>query len=141
MSTASNPWVLGLSASHNGAACLLHGDRIVAAVQEERLVGKKRARLHGARHSLAIQYCLDQGGIAAADLDMVVLCAQSDVHLPENEITANKMLNVEANGTPTLTLSHHAGHAISAFATSGFDEAAVLIVDGMGSPSNDLSGD
>ncbi len=41
MSTSSKPWVLGLSASHNGAACLLHGDRIAAAVQEERLVGEQ----------------------------------------------------------------------------------------------------
>jgi len=141
MSITSKPWVLGLSASHNGAACLLHGDQVVAAVQEERLVGKKRARLQGARPSLAVRYCLDQGGIDAADLDMVVLCAQSDVHLPENEITANRMLDVQANGIPTLTISHHAGHAISAFATSGFDEAAVLIVDGMGSPTSDLSDD
>jgi carbamoyltransferase len=141
MSTTSKPWVLGLSASHNGAACLLHGDRIVAAVQEERLIGKKRARLHGARPSLAVRYCLDQGGIVAADLDLVVLCAQTAVHLPENELTANPMLNVQANGIPTLTISHHAGHAVSAFATSGFDEAAVLIVDGMGSPTQDLSDD
>ena len=135
----AKPWVLGLSASHNGAACLLHGDHIVAAVQEERLVGKKRARLHGAHPSLAIGYCLDQGGITAKELDLVVLCAQTDVHLPENEITRNRMLNVQSNGIPTLTISHHAGHAVSAFATSGFDDAAVLIVDGMGSPTYDLS--
>jgi len=141
MSTTDNPWVLGLSASHNGAACLLHGNRIVAAVQEERLVGQKWARLHGALPSLAVRYCLDQGGIAASDLDLVVLCAQKDAHLPENDINANPMLNVEANEIPTLIISHHAGHAISAFATSGFDEAAVLIVDGMGSPTNDLSED
>jgi carbamoyltransferase len=136
---SAKPWVLGLSASHNGAACLLHGDRFVAAVQEERLVGKKRARLYGARPSLAVAYCLNQGGITARDLDLVVLCAQTDVHLPENEITRNRMLDVQANRTPTLTISHHAGHAVSAFATSGLDEAAVLIVDGMGSPTYDLS--
>ncbi|MDH3905550.1 MAG: carbamoyltransferase [Gammaproteobacteria bacterium] len=141
MVTTSKPWVLGLSASHNGAACLLHGDRIVAAVQEERLVGKKRARLYGSRPSLAVQYCLAQGGIAAADLDMVVICAQSALNLPENDLAANRMLNVTANGTPTLAISHHAGHAISAFATSGFDDAAVLVVDGMGSPTSDLSDD
>ena len=70
MSTTNNPWVLGLSASHNGAACLLHGDRIVAAVQEERLVGRKRARLHGARPSLAVRYCLDQGGILLKPLNL-----------------------------------------------------------------------
>jgi carbamoyltransferase len=141
MPATSKPWVLGLSASHNGAACLLHGSRIVAAVQEERLVGKKRARLYGSRPSLAVQYCLAQGGIAAADLDMVVICAQSALSLPENNLAANPMLDVTANGTPTLTVSHHAGHAISAFATSGFDDAAVLVVDGMGSPTSDLSDD
>lgn len=141
MASSSKPWVLGLSASHNGAACLLHGDRIVAAVQEERLVGKKRARLYGSRPSLAVQYCLAQGGIGAADLDMIVICAQSALNLPENDLTANAMLDVKGNGTPTLTISHHAGHAISAFATSGFDDAAVLVVDGMGSPTSDLSDD
>ena len=141
MSTTGDPWILGLSASHNGAACLLRGDRIVAAVQEERLVGKKRARLHGARPSLAVHYCLAEGGIAARDLDLVVLSAQSDVHGPENEITANRTLDLKGNRTPWLTLSHHAAHAVSAFATSGFDEAAALVVDGMGSPTHDLSDD
>jgi carbamoyltransferase len=141
MASDSKPWVLGLSASHNGAACLLHGNRIVAAVQEERLVGKKRARLFGARPSLAVQYCLNQGGIGAADLDLVVLCAQTDSTLPENDLTRSRMLQVQANGTPTITISHHTGHAVSAFATSGYDEAAVLVVDGMGSPTSDLSDD
>ena len=141
MVNSSKPRVLGLSASHNGAACLLHGDRIVAAVQEERLVGKKRARLYGSRPSLAVQYCLAQGGIGASDLDMVVICAQSALDLPENDLAANPMLDIRRHGTPTLTISHHAGHAISAFATSGFDDAAVLVVDGMGSPTKDLSDD
>ncbi|HSN52309.1 MAG TPA: carbamoyltransferase C-terminal domain-containing protein [Woeseiaceae bacterium] len=141
MGGSSKPWVLGLSASHNGAACLLHGDQIVAAVQEERLVGKKRARLFASRPSLAVQYCLAQGGIAPADLDMIVLCAQSGLALPENDLAANPLLDVAGNGTPTLLLSHHAGHAVSAFATSGFDDAAVLVIDGMGSPTPDLSAD
>lgn len=141
MSVPERPWILGLSASHNGAACLLHGSRIVAAIQEERLVGKKRARLFGARPSLAVQYCLDQGGIRAPDLDLVVLCAQTSVHLPENEITANPVLDVVANSTRTMVVSHHMGHAVSSIATSGFDEAAVLVVDGMGSPTSDLSDD
>jgi len=136
-----SPWVLGLSASHNGAACLLHGDRIVAAMQEERLAGKKRARLQGARPSLAVRYCLGQGGITATDLDLVVLCAQSDTRLPENDVGANPDLAVRTHGTPILTLSHHAGHAASAFATSGFEEAANLVVDGMGSPDSDLAAD
>ena len=140
-SPTHRPWVLGLSASHNGAACLLHGNEIVAAIQEERLAGKKRARLHAAQASLAVQYCLDQGGIQPADLDMVVLCPQKDLRALENNLAANPVLKLQDHGIPSLTLSHHAGHAISAFATSGFEDAAILIVDGMGSPTVDLSAD
>ena len=95
MPGSEQPWVLGLSASHNGAACLLHGNEIVAAIQEERLVGKKRARLQGANPSLAVQYCLAQGGISAAELDMVVLCSQSALSLPENDLNKNSLLKIQ----------------------------------------------
>ncbi len=138
MASSDRPWILGLSASHNGAACLLHGEKIVAAVQEERLVGQKRARLSCARHSLAIEYCLEQGGINASQLDMVVLCPQTELTSPENDIGKSTQLGVALHNTPVISLSHHAGHAISAFCTSGFDESAALVVDGMGSPSYDL---
>jgi len=42
------PWILGIAASHNGGACLLHGDEIAVAVQEERLLRNKRTRIRGA---------------------------------------------------------------------------------------------
>jgi len=35
MTNESDPWVLGISASHNGAVCLLKGDEIVVAIQED----------------------------------------------------------------------------------------------------------
>ena len=41
----SEPWVLGISASHNGACCLLSGAEVRVAIQEERLVGQKRRRI------------------------------------------------------------------------------------------------
>ena len=141
MPDTPTPWILGLSASHNGAACLMHGQQIVAAIQEERLAGKKRARLYGARPSLAVQYCLDLGGITAADLDMVVLCGQESATSAGNDLANNPQLAIKANGTRFASISHHMGHAISAFATSGYAEAAVLVIDGMGSPTPDLSAD
>jgi len=49
----AKPWVLGIAASHNGAACLLHGDEIVVAVQEERITRVKRPDL-GATPSHAV---------------------------------------------------------------------------------------
>lgn len=55
----SKPWMLGISASHNGAVCLLEGDEIVVAIQEERLSRIKRDRNYGAYDSLALEYCFD----------------------------------------------------------------------------------
>jgi carbamoyltransferase len=57
------PWILGISASHNGSACLLKGDRIVVAIQEERLTRYKRHRIQGGRTSKAVAYCLNYAGV------------------------------------------------------------------------------
>jgi carbamoyltransferase len=133
------PWILGLAASHNGGACLLRGDRIVAAIQEERLTRTKRTRTFGAEASLAVAYCLAAGGIGPADLDLVVLSAQGKTRAPEQDLAGNRQLQLALHGVPWLTISHHMGHAASAFAGSGFADAAVLIVDGLGSPFEDLS--
>jgi carbamoyltransferase len=141
MSREKKPWVLGISASHNGGACLLHGDRIVAAIQEERLVRTKRQRVFGARSSLSVNYCLDYGNITAADLNMVVLCAQGKARSHDQDISLNPQLQVSLHGIPTEVISHHMGHAMSAFALSGFKEAAILVIDGLGSPNEDLRPD
>jgi predicted NodU family carbamoyl transferase len=63
---------MGINASHNGAVCLLHGERIVVAIQEERLTRIKRQRLYGVTPALAIAYCLNHAGIEADDLDLIV---------------------------------------------------------------------
>jgi len=62
--------ILGISAFyHDSAAALVVDGEIVAAAQEERFSRKK----HDARFpSNAVRYCLDAGGLNAADLDSVV---------------------------------------------------------------------
>jgi carbamoyltransferase len=135
-------WILGISASpHNGAACLLHGDEIVVAIQEERLNRIKRYGLFGARHSLAIDCCLKFAGIGARDLNLVVCCVTNRTRIPEQDLSLNPILQTTRNQIPTLYIPHHLGHAMSAFATSGFEESAVLVVDGLGSPFEDFRED
>lgn len=131
------PWILGISASHNGAACLLRGGTVVAAVQEERLSRMKRDRTFGGQPSLAVACCLEAGGVGAADLDLVVSCVQGRTALPPQDPALNPQLR--AFGGPRLVVSHHMGHAVGAFVSSGFEDAAVLVVDGLGSPFEDLS--
>jgi carbamoyltransferase len=110
------------------------------AIQEERLSRFKRDRIFpGFRDSLAIAYCLQTAGIRPSDLDLVVLCGQYRVHSPEYDLAFNRQLALVSGKIPWLIISHHLGHAVHAFATSGFEDAAVLVVDGLGSPFDDLS--
>lgn len=131
----SRPWLLGVSYSHNGAACILHGDELVVAVQEERLSGIKRARIRHHEESLAVRYCLDYAGITTGDLDMLVACHFSSANPPP--------LSLPGSSRPPprryATLTHHLGHAYAVFATSGFTDAGVLIVDGQGGPIEHLA--
>ena len=61
--------VLGISAFyHDSAAALIADGRIVAAAQEERFTRKKFDAAYP-RH--AIEYCLNAGGVALADIDYV----------------------------------------------------------------------
>src|SRR4051794_40501654 len=139
MSNKERPWILGVSASHNGAACLLKGDSIVVAVQEERLTRHKRHRVEGAKSALCVAYCLDYARIAVHSLDMVVLGCQEPKDSIKNDLFLNPQLRLAARRVPALHVSHHLAHAISAYATSGFNDSAILVVDGMGSPWQDLS--
>jgi carbamoyltransferase len=128
--------VLGIGdTAHNSAVCLLKGDRIVVAIQEERLTRIKRDHIRAGKQCLAIPYCLDYAGIDAADLDLVVCCEtfSPSGKTPEHDVALNPILRVVEHRVPILTIPHHLGHAVSAFATSGFREAMVLVVDGAGS--------
>jgi carbamoyltransferase len=138
--TDDGPWVLGISASHNGAVCLLKGDDIAVAIQEERLTRIKRDHVYGAAPSRSLAYCLEAAGIGAADLDMVVLSAVDRADDPRHDLRRHPSLPLR-NGVPIATIPHHLAHAISAFATSGFGESAVLVIDGKGSPLCDLTAD
>ncbi|MFD2110765.1 carbamoyltransferase [Thiorhodococcus fuscus] len=62
--------ILGISAYyHDSAACLVRDGEILAAAQQERFSRKK----HDADFPVeAIGYCLEEGGLALADLDHVV---------------------------------------------------------------------
>lgn len=62
--------VLGISAYyHDSAACLLQNGKILAAAQEERFLRKKHFAGFPAS---AVQYCLQEVGIAAGDLECIV---------------------------------------------------------------------
>ena len=149
--------ILGVSAYyHDSAACLLRDGRIIAAAQEERFTRKRHDAAFPAR---AVEYCLKEGGITAADLDHLGFYEKplvKFVRLLETYIaSAPKGLRSYLTAMPVwltqklwmtddirehvsdyhgevLFGEHHESHAASAFYPSPFEEAAVVTLDGVG---------
>ncbi|MEU6070694.1 carbamoyltransferase C-terminal domain-containing protein [Streptomyces sp. NPDC047082] len=135
-------YVLGINLSHDRAACLLQDGRIVAAVEEERLDRLKHSEgfiIHGHFEKLskvlpmkAITYCLDAADIGIDDVDVVV------GNRPLGDEARDRILRElpirDKSKIHSLPMpSHHLTHAYAGYLASPFDDAAVLVVDGVGS--------
>ena len=150
-------YILGVSCDyHDSSAALLLDGQLVAAASEERFSRKKH---DSAIPSLTIAWCLEHAGIQARDLDYVVfyekpllkfdrIIATSVDYYPRalpffreallswfSEKLWIKSRLLKSLGVPSdkvLFCEHHLAHAASAFYCSGFPEAAILTVDGIG---------
>ncbi|MES1245984.1 MAG: carbamoyltransferase N-terminal domain-containing protein [Acidobacteriota bacterium] len=139
--------VVGISAFyHDAACCLLRDGRLVAAAQEERFSRVK----HDARLPVsAFRYCLKEAGAGIDEVDLLAyyenpelkLQRQLRAGLPEGSSPDLARLDADIHtkieeglgySGPVFSFLHHQSHAASAFYYSGFPEAAVLTVDGVG---------
>ena len=151
--------VLGISAFyHESTCCLLADGRLLAAASEERFSRLK----HDPRLPVAaFRFCLDAGGVDVTDLDAVAYYERPEAKLDRQLWALAHARGAGGLGTPApppgidplrldsgrperllrerlgwdgpiLTFDHHLSHAASAFFYSGFPEAAVLTVDGVG---------
>ncbi len=143
--------VVGISAFyHESSCCLLRGGEIVAAASEERFTRVK----HDSRLPVeAFRFCLEAGGLDVTGIDAVAhyespvakLSRQLWAGVPRGsrdrtaeapwldpgqpERAIRERLGFEGR---ILSFPHHLSHAASAYFFSGFDDAAVLTVDGVG---------
>ncbi len=145
--------VIGVSSGyHDSACCLLQDGVLLAAVQEERFSRVKNDRSFPTR---AFAYCLQEGGITIADVDCVAYYEDPCLKLGR-QIWMSFMSNLpderresildRLSATPPQQmirdvwgfegrveiLDHHLSHAASSYFFSGFEEAAILTVDGVG---------
>lgn len=122
-------YILGTGLSHNGSAVLLKDGRVCVGIEKERL---SRIKHDGGNDTLAIQYCLDAEGIELKDISLVVQCANFEI--PDRNQFRGKRIFTDTNEPPVIDISHHLAHAYSAVGTSPFNECAVMVIDGCGSP-------
>ncbi|MFT4233234.1 MAG: carbamoyltransferase C-terminal domain-containing protein [Leucobacter sp.] len=72
-------------------------------------------------------------------VDIVVNCTAEPPTAQGNRLEKNLQLTSAHQRERTYSITHHLGHAMSAFCTSGFDGCAVLVIDGLGSHWQDFS--
>lgn len=126
-------YVLGTGLSHNGSAVLLKNGRICVAIEKERIT---RIKHDGGNDTVAIQYCLDAEGITLEDIAVVVQC--ENFVLPKRDFFKGERVFADSKHTKIIDISHHLAHAYSAIGTSPFSDCNVMVIDGCGSPLEQL---
>src|SRR5262249_21624503 len=148
--------ILGLSCYfHDSAAALCLNGELVAAAEEERFSRRK----HDQRFPInAIKYCLAEGSLRPSDIDIVAFYEKPlrkldrQLRIGRHYTTAGRAITHKAvrfqlreglRLEETLEaatgyrgrvvyVDHHMAHAASAYYCSGFQDAAVLVADGVG---------
>ncbi len=141
--------------SKNAAAALLEDGRLVAFCEEERYLHRKHT---GEFPWNALSYVLAEGKTSLEQVDVVTfpfdirryrgeILAEALGAFPSPEAfrllanakwgwmkrTTRRLKELEGRlGKPFAYVPHHMAHAASAFFPSGYEEAAVLTVDGYG---------
>jgi carbamoyltransferase len=151
--------VLGLcSFTHDSAAALLVDDALVGFAEEERLVGEKHTAAFPER---AVTWLLHTAGLERAAVNVVAYnfdgrryldarpATVSYAQLPATReraqpradsfrkvhdrfLTRMAHLRERFPGARVAPVLHHRAHGLYAFASSGYDAAAVLVVDSLG---------
>ncbi len=147
--------ILGVSAFyHDSAACLIKDGNVIAAAQEERFSRKKH---DNGFPKNAIQYCLEEAKLSPREITHIGFYEKPYVKFerllyqfietyPQSLSTFVDTMPVwlserlalpdyfsdQGFKCPVYYLDHHLSHAAASFFSSPFQEAAILIMDGVG---------
>jgi carbamoyltransferase len=131
--------IMGFNLSHDSSACLVTDGRITAALALERTTRLKRGivPVHAYASAMAdLTHELLTGlELSPSDIDYwITTSTESRDAEDERRLSSTLGLLVPADRCLALPHpGHHLAHASAAFYTSGFDEAAALIIDAYGS--------
>ena len=157
-------YILGINSFHpDASATLVKDDKIVAAIEEERIVRTK----HWSGFPIeSIKYCLDESKIDISQIKHIAINSNKFSNLEKKIIYCiknpqylnfyierfksikkkNKLEDIFLHHFKTLPdakihyIDHHLCHIASSFYLSGFDNAIVLSIDGFGDFASTASG-
>ena len=145
--------VVGLSFGyHDSSCCIIRQGELLAAVQEERF---SRVKNDKSFPKASLRYCLDAAGVTLEEVDCVAYyddpekklarqiwmgCIDSADAVRRRDVARHlgaeppqqQIRQAIGYSGPIEIVEHHLSHGASSYYFSGFDEAAVLTVDGVG---------
>lgn len=155
--------ILGVNYGHDSSAAIVIDGKLVSAIEQERLDRRKHSP---GFPTDAIKFVLKSSGLKKEDLNHVIYSWHPTIYLSRRFILSFKNLpNIKTTlrtlkshfyeetiapyirrtlfdgfspHTKISFIEHHMSHASSAFFVSGFDEAAILTMDGRGEWSTSL---
>jgi carbamoyltransferase len=156
---ARGPVVLGLcSGTHDSAAALIADGELLGLVEEERLTGEKHTKQYPAR---SVEWLLAHAGLAPSEVDVVAYNFQPRGYLRAlpalpaqlarpatmaravprarsfaavHRLARQRVRDLSERfpGADVRPVDHHRAHGLYAFAASGYQDAAVMVVDSLG---------
>ena len=126
--------ILGIHTFGHDTGAALISEGCLLAIGEERL---NRIKHSGAFPHKSIRYLLDAANLkGVGDIDLIVGITRTGKDWKNKEI---EMVRGELGYSGKIhTISHHTAHAASAFYPSPFDEATIMVIDGLGSNAADM---
>ncbi len=139
--------IIGISAFyHDSACCILQDGKLIAAAEEERFT---RIKFDPSLPKHAFDYCLKEAKLSIQDIDCIAFFENPEKklsrqiwsgHIHNDPTIKNRIFNREEEEIREILgykgkiiyYDHHLSHAASAYYFSGFEEAALLTVDGVG---------
>ncbi len=136
-------------AHHDTAAVLMEDGKVIAGIEEERLI---RIKHTGKIWRFAVLFCLEQANKTLDDIDYVVVYSNEDILnkvLKQYQI-CNPLLaeigdartlyrylfqsefNYCLKDDQLIFVDHHITHAATAYYMSGFEDSLVLTIDALG---------
>lgn len=131
--------IIGYNLSHDSSICLVEDGVVRSALALERTTRVKRGVLPPHAYASAMadltRDVLDDNGLSTNDIDLWV-ATSTESRNPADEARLTSLLGLVATPGKCVQLphpGHHLAHASAAFHTSGFPEAAALVIDAYGS--------
>src|SRR3569623_1542449 len=137
-----------LTWQHDGAAALIKDGSLIATAEEERFNRQRHAKGFPRQ---AINYCLTEGEITIADVDIIAVGYDPNAFLRRGFFMMNlramfsyfasivlyhmqvkELAKKAKSSVRVIYVPHHRAHAATAYRCSAMEEANVLTIDGSG---------